>query len=211
MVAIFDKIFPKHKSQLRADQMTKHQLDSAVNLKIIDNVYILHLYNDSDIANLIKQAKYHKNRKSLSYISRSFSGIIEEISASIKSSSPNAKIIVVNIPPSRRRMKEEEYDHMKLVLKYLNKESSTSEMNYEILEDVLVWTRYTKRQTNLNRSERLKNVSGAMKCTKIIPEAHYIVVDDIKTTGSTLNEGKRALLEAGAKDVIMIAFASKQN
>ena len=208
---IFNKIFPKHTNQLKADQMTEHQLDKSVELKMRDDIYILHKYSDSNISNLIKQAKYHKNRKSLSFIARSFSGIIEEISASIKDSSPSAEIIVVGIPPSRRRMQDEEYDHMSLMLKYLSSEGITEERNYTIASNALVWTKYTKRQTNLNKAERLENVSNAMKGIKVVPDAEYIVIDDIKTTGATLKESKRALLEAGAKAVTMIAFASNQD
>ena len=68
-----------------------------------------------------------------------------------------------------------------------------------------------KRQSKLKKNERLKNVSGALSV--FYPEAitkntKYIIIDDIKTTGATLNEAKKILEIAGATDITLVAFAT---
>ena len=48
----------------------------------------------------------------------------------------------------------------------------------------------------------MKNVKGAYQVVKNVDGKRILLVDDIYTTGSTLDECAKVLLEAGAKDVI---------
>ncbi|MDP4001748.1 MAG: phosphoribosyltransferase family protein [bacterium] len=60
-----------------------------------------------------------------------------------------------------------------------------------------------------NRPERLSNVRGLYKCTKpeVFKGRHVILVDDVCTTGATLNECAHVLKNAGAVSVIALAIA----
>ena len=66
----------------------------------------------------------------------------------------------------------------------------------------------TKAQSNLNESERAKNIkdcfvwSGENLKDKII-----ILLDDVVTTGATLNEARKILRKAGARKVIAFTVA----
>lgn len=68
---------------------------------------------------------------------------------------------------------------------------------------LLMRLRYTPTQTTQNEAGRLSNVSGAFAITS--PEAvhgrNVVLVDDVLTTGATLNACATALLEAGARRV----------
>lgn len=70
-------------------------------------------------------------------------------------------------------------------------------------------TRYTKPQTELSSEERKKNVRKAFEVVK--PEAvkgrTIVLVDDVATTGSTLNECAKALKRAGAETVLCLVLA----
>jgi ComF family protein len=70
-------------------------------------------------------------------------------------------------------------------------------------------TRYTKPQTELSSEERKKNVRKAFEVVK--PEAvkgrTIVLVDDVATTGSTLNECAKALKRAGAESVLCLVLA----
>jgi len=67
----------------------------------------------------------------------------------------------------------------------------------------------TKPQVNLGRSERIKNVKGAfmVKEKSRIKGEKVLLVDDVYTTGSTVNECARLLREAKATDVAVLTLA----
>lgn len=63
---------------------------------------------------------------------------------------------------------------------------------------VLRWARRAEDQRALAREERLANLSGALVSRRIRTGARVVIVDDVTTTGATLVEARRALVEAGA-------------
>lgn len=68
-------------------------------------------------------------------------------------------------------------------------------------------TSNTVNQARLNREARMKNLSGTFKAVEKPPE-HVILIDDVMTTGSTLNECSKTLKRAGVKIVYALTFAS---
>ncbi len=69
--------------------------------------------------------------------------------------------------------------------------------------DVLRRTRATVTQTDLPESERFNNVREAFALRRgaSVRGRVIVVVDDVSTTGATLDACARVLLEAGAKEV----------
>jgi predicted amidophosphoribosyltransferase len=65
----------------------------------------------------------------------------------------------------------------------------------------------TRPQTELPYDERAKNVRGAFACRLDLSGKVVGVVDDVMTTGATLNELARVLKEAGAARVENIVVA----
>jgi ComF family protein len=72
------------------------------------------------------------------------------------------------------------------------------------VENLLIRTKFTQTQTRLNRSKRQQNVKNAFA---LAPDAvldssvNYILVDDVFTTGATLNACARVLLDHGATQI----------
>ena len=75
--------------------------------------------------------------------------------------------------------------------------------------DALKRTRYTSTQTKLDRAERMENLRGAFRVrhTARVKDRHLVLVDDVFTTGSTVEECSRVLLHAGASSVRVITVA----
>jgi ComF family protein len=72
------------------------------------------------------------------------------------------------------------------------------------VDPLLRRTRFTQTQTSLNREDRNRNVKNAFALgpdAVVIPEHQYILVDDVFTTGSTLNACAAALHKAGAEHI----------
>jgi predicted amidophosphoribosyltransferase len=62
--------------------------------------------------------------------------------------------------------------------------------------------RDTAAQMDLPFKERSRNVRGAFGCSRAIPGATVAVVDDVMTTGATLDELAGSLKRAGASRVV---------
>lgn len=73
----------------------------------------------------------------------------------------------------------------------------------------LVRIRYTQRQWDLNPAQRRRNVRGAFAVRRDHPFSGKTVclVDDITTSGATLNECAKTLKSAGAEKVYAIVLA----
>ncbi len=80
---------------------------------------------------------------------------------------------------------------------------------FELAMNALTKVRDTKRQVETaSRDERLLNLRGAFRADpKRVCNRHVILIDDVATTGTTLLEGKRSLLTAGAASVTCLALA----
>ncbi|HJT61531.1 MAG TPA: ComF family protein [Burkholderiales bacterium] len=68
--------------------------------------------------------------------------------------------------------------------------------------DLCVRERDTPAQMDLPYAERRRNVRGAFRCTRALPGASVAVVDDVMTTGATLDEVASVLKQAGAARVV---------
>ena len=69
-------------------------------------------------------------------------------------------------------------------------------LNRVILSSLLLKNKLTEKQAVLPLPKRLKNVRGAFRGVAIYPPpSHILIVDDVVTTGATLNSASRALKE----------------
>jgi predicted amidophosphoribosyltransferase len=74
---------------------------------------------------------------------------------------------------------------------------------------VLYRERETPPQTQLAEDERRKNVRGVFATypEKALKRKSVLLIDDVYTSGATVNECSRVLLRGGAKEVTVLTFA----
>ncbi len=111
-------------------------------------------------------------------------------------------ILAVPLHPDRLRARE--FNQALLLAYHLGKQ-----WNLPVLTDVLRRTKPTPPQTSLTRRERLKNLRKcfAVATPSAIEGKNMLVVDDVFTTGTTVNECAKALRKAGAQAVYVQTLA----
>ncbi len=80
-------------------------------------------------------------------------------------------------------------------------------LRLEHLPDSLIRERHTPYLAGLRSRERLKTVRGAFRCEADLAGRHVIVVDDVMTSGATLDEIARTLRQRGASRVSNLVLA----
>lgn len=104
------------------------------------------------------------------------------------------------VPATAAAYRRRGFDHMELVARPLSRELELP------LADVLVRPRAAD-QRELGRAERAANLAGTIRVTQDVCGLDLLLVDDVCTTGASLNEAARALLAHGASSVTACAFA----
>lgn len=111
--------------------------------------------------------------------------------------------IICPVPLSEKRKRERGYNQTSLLAYWLGLESGI-----ECSTHLLTRTKNTSSQVGLSREEREANVKDAFTAKNGISKGKtIIVVDDVATTGATLNACAQALLNCGAKQVYGLTIA----
>ncbi|MEI6033852.1 MAG: ComF family protein [Verrucomicrobiae bacterium] len=110
---------------------------------------------------------------------------------------------LVPVPLHPRRLREREFNQSELLAEAL---SSTSRIPVIF---PLARRRYTTTQTKLDRKHRRQNLRDAFVLRKNadVTERNLLLVDDVLTTGSTLDACATVLLESGARSVRALTAA----
>lgn len=106
--------------------------------------------------------------------------------------------VIVPVPLHRRRLRERGYNQAALLARSLG-----AEISLPVGEAWLVRTRATPPQVKLNVSERKKNMADAFQCRipDLVTGRRILLIDDVCTTGATLDACGLALRQADAQSV----------
>jgi len=105
--------------------------------------------------------------------------------------------VIMPVPLHPARQRERGFNQASLLAELLSAQTSIP------VKPLLERTRYTTTQTALDRSERMENLHNAFRLRKNadVRGLRVLLVDDVLTTGSTLNECARILKRAGVFSV----------
>ena len=103
--------------------------------------------------------------------------------------------LVLPVPLAPRRLRERGYNQSAEIARLL---AGRAPLELFLCER----SRDTAAQAELPWAERRRNVRGAFRCTRAIPGGTVAVVDDVMTTGATLDEMAATLKQAGARRVV---------
>lgn len=180
-----------------------------VNFKSKNNVdvyrnksYKKHLYifeYEGIIRKRILEYKF-KNKSYLSY------GLAETILCNKKNISFIKEYdYLLPVPMHKSRIKTRGYNQSELIA-----ECIARKVNCKLLKrDILIKSKNIVAQSSLDKNKRMENIKNAfcVKNSKMIQGKKILLLDDIYTTGSTVNECSRILSEAGAKEIGVLTIA----
>lgn len=111
---------------------------------------------------------------------------------------------LIPVPLHKSRYRERGFNQSEIIAEEISKIIGLS-----VLKNVLKRKKNTKDQTNLSPQQREENVRGAFVVSQpeMINGKNIILVDDVITTGATLNECARMLKQAGAERILGITIA----
>ena len=113
--------------------------------------------------------------------------------------------IIIPVPIHKKRKQKRGYNQSEII----SRKIARSIENLEYKNNILVKTKNTIAQSMLDKKERKLNSKNAyeIKNENLIKNKKILLLDDIYTTGSTVNECSKMLIEAGAKKIGIIVIA----
>jgi competence protein ComFC len=115
-----------------------------------------------------------------------------------------ANYLVVPVPTATSRARVRGFDHSALLAAYIARHLKLKNSN--------VMARLGQsRQVGMSRVERLKNAEGKYKVSDhdAVNGRNILLIDDVVTTGATINSASKALRLSGAKTVDALIFAKR--
>lgn len=162
-------------------------------------------YQNFIIKKLICQFKYEPFIKELAEPLASL--IIQHfqlLENSLPFSRDRSNFVLIPVPLSKKRKRWRGFNQAEEIAHYLS-----LYLKIPLFSDVLVKSKETLPQVKLSAKEREENIKGVFVCQNenLIKNKRILLVDDVFTTGSTMEECAIVLKKAGAKEVWGVVVA----
>jgi len=162
-------------------------------------------YNDKKVRKLIRFFKYRKRKEVGEILAKMAFNAFSEDFAEAMLFKGSVAIVPISMP--KRRVYVRGYNHAEIIAGVFSKHSGLP------VVQALKRTRSGKPQAHISsREERKENARGIFSVPdarkKEIAGKTIFIVDDIVTTGSTIEDASRALKEAGAQNILAFTLAA---
>ena len=167
------------------------------NKKYFDYLYSALRY-ENEVREKIIKYKFNEN----SYLYKTFAKIIikdKKIYGFLK-----LYDIIIPVPMHKFKKSVRGYNQSELLANEIAKQM---ELSFE--KTVLIKIKNTKVQSTLTKTQRIENVKNAFFVTDAtkIRDKKIILIDDIYTTGCTVNECSKVLKQSGAREICVVTIA----
>lgn len=201
MLRIFDMLFPPREDEAVLRDVSVDDFLSLVAPKLVSatrpGTVMLLPFSDPKVRSAIHEAKYHGSKYAFKLLSLALAAYLQD------TDERNHTIVLVPIPLGKERLKERGFNQTEEVAKRV-----ATELGFRMDTMLLTRIRETASQVSLPRAKREENMRGAFGATHGANPAYtYIVIDDVLTTGATLQAAIEALKTAGASHIIPLALA----
>jgi ComF family protein len=207
---LFDFLFPPRVDEIALRSISDDDFLALIKPRIVPEtrpgtVAILS-FGDATVRAAIHEAKYHGNERAFRILGSALADYLRDADDVGRGTSHTC---LVPVPLGKERLKERGFNQVEEIAKY-----AVQELGIKIETGLLIRTRETISQISLAREKREENMRGAFACpAKLVersgadPTCTYIIIDDVITTGATLQSAVDALADAGAENIIPLALA----
>lgn len=160
-------------------------------------------FSEEPVRSAIHETKYHGTDRALDLLARTLADYLRDTDELART------IALVPVPLGKARRKERGFNQAEeIARRTLRLLSDGSAPRFVLETELLSRTRETASQVSLRRREREENMRGAFDAAHPANPTHlYMVIDDVVTTGATLQAAVDALREAGAIHIVPLALA----
>ena len=188
------------KIQTATEVRLKQEFDRKfLNKNIIADFFAPFVFEkDKELQHAIHSLKYEKKFPVGIFLGRT-------LADNIKSKRPYWNIdLIIPVPLHTLKKAERGYNQSFYIAKGIGKVLSIT-----FSDRIVKRIKYTESQTTMNLNKREENISGAFKIKNNngIKNKNILIVDDVITTGATISECGKMLLEVGAKKIYAASIA----
>ena len=164
------------------------------NLNIYRFERIISIFKNDGVAQrAYYRYKFNKKQHYAIFFAREMTVGVERVYGDVKFD------LICSVPSSRNILNNTHYDHSRYIAEYISK---SLDIPYDA--QALYCCKRSKLQHKSTIKERLTNVNGKYSYNYKIDGKTVLLVDDIRTTGATLDECSKMLLYAGAESVYCV-------
>lgn len=204
IVWVLDIIFPPRRDETLVRGAEREQISALLTpRRLSDAPVVIGLlpYRHPLVKACVREAKFHDSEKA----ARLLGCVLAQYLMDTQPFPTSSTRFLVPVPLSKKRQRERGFNQVERIARasftYIKE-------GYGFETKLLGRIRHTKPQTRLNRAARLRNMEGAFALYgTLAPNAAYILIDDVTTTGSTLKSALALLEQDGTSSVAGIALA----
>jgi ComF family protein len=196
LTTFIDSLFPPSDEALLVRNLRSEEVSNLVRVTPIPHGYAFTRYTDKHIRALIHEAKFQRNKGAFTLLNALFRIGLQALDLKAD--------LIVPVPLSSHRLRARGYNQVYEILS-----AGDAPPDIPIVADALIRVRDTRPQTELSRTERLSNLSGAFRVTRPehIKGKNIFLVDDVMTTGATMAMARDVLMEASPASVTCMTLA----
>lgn len=156
---------------------------------------------DDAVKKLIYQLKYHQKRHLAHPIGQMMADRLRKLDV-------GEIHMIVPVPLHRKKERERGFNQSEIIAKYM-----ADALGIPMEKKNILRVKETETQNQLNREERRENLRDAFQVVdhKKFAGKKILIVDDIYTTGSTMDACCREIRKAGPEEIYFITFATGRN
>ncbi|MCX6738177.1 MAG: phosphoribosyltransferase family protein, partial [Candidatus Parcubacteria bacterium] len=173
----------------------------------IDGLHYATAYNDKLVKSIIHSCKYARIKE----LTRPLADLIiahfklldnqTMLSTQLFSKEQNSSnLIVCCVPIHKKKLKNREFNQSEEIAKHLSEE-----FGLNFIKDLIIKIKNTPPQAELSKDERKKNITNTFEINPllkdVIKDKNILLVDDVFTTGSTMEECSKILKQNCAQSV----------